>query len=87
MVVQIVEYDRPHRFVDVQVSGPFRSWRHEDYFAADPIDPARTVMLDVVDFEAPAGVAESFVATMTLRPYLQRLIARKNGFLVDHLNR
>ncbi|MGH3488436.1 MAG: hypothetical protein ACRDP8_11080 [Actinopolymorphaceae bacterium] len=39
----------------------------------------------MVDFEVPAGVVGSVVAAMILRPYLQRLIARRNGFLVDHL--
>lgn len=87
MMIQIAEYDRPHRFVDVQVSGPFRRWRHEHHFAPDANDPSRTIMRDVVEFDAPAGVAGSVVAAMILGPYLQRLIGRRNGFLVDHLGR
>ena len=33
---RITAFDRPHRFVDEQVSGPFRSFRHEHTFERVP---------------------------------------------------
>ncbi|MBL6276711.1 SRPBCC family protein [Micromonospora fiedleri] len=85
MTVQITEYESPHRFVDEQVSGPFRHWRHEHILTPAPDDPATTVMRDVIDFTAPGGPAGSLVAAVILRPYLQRLIARRNHFLACSL--
>jgi len=76
MTVQITEYERPGRFVDEQIAGPFHRWRHEHVFATDPRDRTATMMRDVVDFDAPAGVAGSVTAALVLRPYLQRLIER-----------
>lgn len=85
MTAQITEYERPRRFVDEQVSGPFHLWRHEHVFTPDPRDRTATTMRDVVDFDAPVGVAGSVVATLVLRPYLQRLIQRRNTFLAHWL--
>ncbi|GAB3155111.1 hypothetical protein GCM10027290_50810 [Micromonospora sonneratiae] len=85
MTVQITEYEAPHRFVDEQVDGPFRRWRHEHMLNPDPDDPTKTVMHDVVDFAAPGGPAGALVAAVVLRPYLQRLIGRRNRFLAHSL--
>ncbi|MEV6377775.1 SRPBCC family protein [Micromonospora musae] len=85
MTVQITEYESPHRFVDEQVSGPFRRWRHEHLLTPGPDDPTTTVMRDVVDFAAPGGPAGSLVAAVILRPHLQRLIERRNRFIARSL--
>jgi len=42
----------PHRFVDVQQSGPFRSWRHEHRFSNDA---GRGTLRDSIEFELPLG--------------------------------
>jgi ligand-binding SRPBCC domain-containing protein len=78
MTSTITAYERPGRFVDEQVRGPFRSWRHEHLFAAHE---QGTLMTDVVDFEAPAGVIGWLVAATVLRPYLRRLIVERNASL------
>lgn len=41
-------WDPPHRFVDLQVRGPFRKWRHRHMFRGDG---DRTLVSDVVDFD------------------------------------
>ena len=41
-------WEPPHRFVDRQVRGPFRKWRHEHAFQADADG---TLATDVVDFD------------------------------------
>jgi ligand-binding SRPBCC domain-containing protein len=82
MTSKITEHERPSRFVDEQVSGPFRRWRHEHLFEADG---AGTRMTDVIDFAAPAGPLGHLVAVTALRPYLKRLIARRNATLAAAL--
>jgi ligand-binding SRPBCC domain-containing protein len=79
MTSYISEYERPYRFVDEQVRGPFRSWRHEHVFVAP--DPTATMMRDLIEFTAPAGVLGQVVAAAVLRPYLRRLIRRRNAYL------
>ena len=87
MTVQITDYESPHRFVDEQVSGPFHHWRHEHTFTPDPSAPARTMMHDIIDFDAPGGMAGTIGATVILRPYLHRMVKRRNGFLSERLRR
>jgi ligand-binding SRPBCC domain-containing protein len=78
---RISEYERPTRFVDEQVRGPFRSWRHEHRFAADPAAPGMVLMTDVVEFTAPGGPFGALAAVTILRPYLRKLIRQRNTTL------
>ncbi|PPA56640.1 SRPBCC family protein [Micromonospora chalcea] len=64
----------------------FGRWHHEDSFRPNPADSSATLMRDVIDFTAPMGPVGGLVASVILRPYLQRLIARRNSYLArdDH---
>lgn len=45
-------WEPPHRFVDEQVKGPYRYWRHEHLF--EPADGG-TLVSDRVDYRVPGG--------------------------------
>ena len=47
----VCETDR--LFIDQQVRGPFGRWRHEHHF--EPREGGRTLLVDVVEWEPPAG--------------------------------
>ena len=47
---EIVEWDPPHRFVDVQLKGPYRKWVHTHEFVPTPTG---TRMRDHVEYELP----------------------------------
>ncbi|HWK91231.1 MAG TPA: SRPBCC family protein [Luteimicrobium sp.] len=81
LTARVVELERPHRFVDVQVTGPFRSFAHEHVFAREG---GETVMTDRVVVASPVfgRVAERLV----LVPYLRRLLRRRGRLLVDALD-
>lgn len=81
MTVRITDYERPWRFVDEQVSGPFLGWRHEHTFTPYPGEPSRTTMRDSIDFGIPLRFGGAPVARVILRPYLRRLVQRRNAFL------
>lgn len=78
MTSRVTELDRPHRFVDEQVRGPFRAFRHEHVFEARR---AVTHMTDRIEFDAPAGPIGRLVERAVLASYLQRLIAVRGGYL------
>ena len=84
MTSRIIEHDRPHRFVDEQVSGPFRRWWHEHRFDGAP---AGTLMTDVVELESPAGVLGRAVDRLVLTRYMTRLLAQRNRWLVEALSK
>jgi ligand-binding SRPBCC domain-containing protein len=48
----IAEYDPPRCFIDEQVHGPYRYWRHQHRFQSDG---AGTLISDIVDYALPFG--------------------------------
>lgn len=82
MTVRIAELDRPDRFVDEQVRGPFRSFRHEHVFVDD--SDGGTVMTDTITLASP--VFGAMAERLILVPYLRRLIVKRNRYLVDALD-
>ena len=79
MTSVITESDRPHRFVDEQRRGPFRSFRHEHVFSSVA---GGTEMVDRVQFEAPFGPIGRIAERLVLDRYLRRLIEVRNEFLI-----
>ncbi|MFI9643155.1 SRPBCC family protein [Micromonospora sp. NPDC051925] len=87
MTVRISDYRRPYGFTDEQISGPFGRWHHAHTFTRNPADSSATVMRDVIDFTAPMGPLGRLMTSLILRPYLQRLVARRNAYLAATLAR
>ena len=78
MTSKVVEYERPARFVDAQVRGPFASWRHEHRFA-ELVDGS-TTMTDVVRYRSPLGPIGALVDRLRLERYLVDLLRTRNEF-------
>lgn len=80
MTARVTALDRPVRFVDEQVRGPFAAFRHEHLFEAAG---DRTLMRDVFGFRLPGRWLGRIAAGAVAAPYLRRLL-RKRG---EHLRR
>jgi ligand-binding SRPBCC domain-containing protein len=78
MTSRIVELERPRRFVDQQVRGPFARFRHEHLFREVG---GGTEMRDRVVFAAPWGALGWAVERAVLARYVRGLIERRNGYL------
>lgn len=83
MTSRISEHDEPHRFVDEQVSGPFRHWWHEHRFEAT--ERGTTLMTDVVEYSSPAGPLGRLVDRLVLTRYLAGLLTTRNSWLANTL--
>lgn len=77
---RVTAMDRPHSFIDEQVRGPFRSFRHEHRFT--PTDDG-TLMVDRVEFTAPFGPLGVLAERLVLARYLRRLLERRNRYLAE----
>lgn len=75
---EVTEFTHPTRFVDEQISGPFKRWWHEHEFIADG---NVTRMIDRVEFAAPFGVLGRIAEKLVLDRYLERLIRRRSQWL------
>ena len=80
MTSRISELERPGRFVDEQVRGPFRVFRHAHSFEPDG---SGTRMTDEITVGSP--IFGALVERLVLVPYLRRLIRRRNDHLVESL--
>ncbi len=75
---RITAFDRPQRFIDEQLRGPFHRFHHEHLF--EPFDGG-TRMTDTVEFEAPAGWIGRLAERWVLAAYLRTLIEERNRYL------
>jgi ligand-binding SRPBCC domain-containing protein len=69
-VAQHTVYDPPHMFEDVQIKGPFRSWRHRHIIEAHG---EGSILRDEIDYEPPLGFVGRAVAPLLVKKRLQRL--------------
>ena len=74
MTSRITTMAEPEFFVDEQVRGPFRRFRHEHEFRSDGVG---TLMIDRVCFRAPFGLLGT-IAELVIGPYLHHLIEKRN---------
>lgn len=81
MTAEVVELDRPRRFVDRQVHGPFRLFVHEHDFLEDGDS---TVMIDTFTIASP--VLGRLTEPLLLVPYLRRLITQRNQHMLAELD-
>jgi ligand-binding SRPBCC domain-containing protein len=72
---RIVEYDRPHRFVDEMQRGAFRRLRHIHRFEERG---GATHMVDELDFASPFGLLGALVDRLFLAQYMRRFLMRRN---------
>jgi ligand-binding SRPBCC domain-containing protein len=63
-------YDPPRMFEDIQISGPFRAWRHKHLIIPHP-DGA--ILRDEVEYEPPLGIAGALLAPVLIVPRLHKL--------------
>lgn len=63
-------YEPPQMFEDVQIKGPFRSWRHRHLF-----EPHRdgATLRDEIDYELPFGFVGRALAPLLIESRLRRL--------------
>ncbi|WP_243062283.1 SRPBCC family protein [Humibacter sp. RRB41] len=80
MTSKITELERPARFVDQQVVGPFKSFRHEHVF--EEVDGLAR-MTDTITLASP--VFGRVVELLVLVPYLRKLIQQRNQHLLGLL--
>ena len=84
MTSRITEMEPPDYFVDEQVSGPFRRFRHVHEFSQDSTG---TTMVDRVEFAAPFGPLGRLAEKLVLARYLRKLIETRNRHLAGDLTR
>ena len=77
-IARIVELVPGSHFADVQVKGPFRSWRHRHGFEASARDGKDgTIVRDEVEFDVGFGVLGAAAARLLVGPRLEATFAER----------
>ncbi|HEX2846927.1 MAG TPA: SRPBCC family protein [Chitinophagaceae bacterium] len=77
---RITAMKKPEMFTDEQAEGDFKLLKHEHHFK--PCDNG-TIMIDIIDFEAPYGTIGKTFNKLYLTKYLRRLIEHRNGVIKE----
>jgi ligand-binding SRPBCC domain-containing protein len=73
-------YDPPRMFEDVQLEGPFRSWRHRHL--VEPHTEGATLR-DEIEYEPPLGPLGLLAAPLLIVPRLNRLFAYRHRITLE----
>ncbi len=76
----IERYEPEHSFVDVQISGPYRSWRHLHEFLELPNG---TEIRDRVDYALPLGPFGELAHLIFVKRSLQEIFAYRHNVIAD----
>ena len=69
-VAEHTAYDPPRYFEDVQISGPFKSWKHQHF-----IEPHAegALLRDVIEFEPPMSFLGVLAAPIFILPKIEKM--------------
>ena len=71
-ISEIVEWEPPHRFVDLQLRGPYRVWRHEHRFEARD---GGTLISDTISLALPLGTLGQLAYKMKVQSDVDKIFA------------
>lgn len=69
-VAEHTVYDPPHLFEDIQISGPFASWRHRHIIEPHP---EGAILRDEIEFEPPMWFIGDLVAPFLIVPKIEKM--------------
>lgn len=74
-VAEHTRYEPPHLFEDVQIDGPFRSWRHRHIVETHS---EGAWLRDEIEYEPPLGFLGKAVAPLLIERRLRRLFDHRH---------
>ena len=69
-VAEHTAYDPPRMFEDVQISGPFASWRHRHIIE---LHEEGAVLRDEIEFEPPMSIIGDLAAPLFILPRIEKM--------------
>lgn len=75
-VAEHTVYEPPRLFEDIQISGPFKSWRHRHIIEPHPDGSTLT---DDIDYEPPLGFIGSLGAPFLIIPKLEKMFVYRHA--------
>jgi len=74
-VAEHTVYNPPHFFEDIQLKGPFKSWRHRHIIEPHPDG---SVLRDEIEYEPPLGFMGHLIAPVIIERRLEKLFNHRH---------
>ena len=81
---EITEWEPPHRFVDVQLKGPYKLWHHEHRFLAEGTG---TRIFDEVRYALPFGVLGRVAHAIKVKKDVESIFAYRRAVIEQRFGR
>lgn len=78
---KVSAFDRPNYFVDYQVKGAFKSFKHQHQFEKTSDG---TLMTDIFEYESPFGFLGQIANKLFLERYLTKFLKRRNQVIKEY---
>lgn len=78
---KITEMQRPDFFTDEMIKGDFKSFHHEHHFKT--VENG-SLMIDIVEFEAPYGSIGKLAMALFLRSYMEKFLLKRNAVIKEY---
>lgn len=69
-IAEHTAYDPPRMFEDVQISGPFRSWRHHHLILPHELG---AILRDEIEYTSPVPIFGPLAAPLVFTPKLEKM--------------
>jgi ligand-binding SRPBCC domain-containing protein len=79
-IAEHTKFEPPKMFEDVQISGPFSSWRHQHIFL--PHENG-TILRDEIDFEPPMWIFGKIAAPFLILPKIEKMFEYRHQITKD----
>ncbi|HYM93285.1 MAG TPA: SRPBCC family protein [Chitinophagaceae bacterium] len=79
--IKITDMQKPDRFIDEQLSGDFKTMKHEHHFK--PCENG-TIMIDLFYFESPYGTLGQWFNNFYLTRYIRKLLEQRNKTIKEY---
>ena len=76
---EITEFESPERFVEEQIEGPFKLWRHEHVFRL--LGERQVALYDLIEYEPPGGMMGVILTESRIRSQLEEGFAHRQDEL------
>ncbi len=83
-VAEHTAYEPPEMFEDVQVSGPFASWRHRHIFKPEG---EGALLIDDIEYEPPMWFLGSLADPLFIRPKIEKMFEFRHSVTKDWCER
>lgn len=74
-VAEHTKFEPPKMFEDVQISGPFKSWRHQHFILHHK---SGAILRDEIEFEPPMWFLGKIAAPFAVFPKLEKMFAYRH---------